>query len=96
MQGSNDTVLRLRWLHALRMKDMREASKLIETSRELHSIGRNLEEACCLDSISKLALIAAQRPGSEALSAEVIIALQVKSYSRNPIASNAHLIQKVT
>ena len=71
VQGSEDNILRLRWLHALRMKDMRGASNLIESSRELHGIGRNLEEACCLDSIGKLALLAAQRPGSSAMSAEV-------------------------
>ena len=71
VQAATERIMRLRWLHALRLKEMGSAAQSMSAFREQQGHNLDLEEASHLDSLNKLAVLAAQSPGSRRLSKQV-------------------------
>lgn len=73
IQAPDEQIMRLRWLHTLRVKDMRTSAAEMEAFRDHHNEKLNIPEALHLESLNKLALLAAQAPGQNHIPPEVVL-----------------------
>ncbi len=82
--------MRLRWVHALRMKEMAAAALNMEAFRRQHGEQVNVPEAQHLDSLTKLAVLASQTPGMTNVAPEVSFDISDKAVTSRMYTATYH------